>query len=213
MKKCPGQEVLTELAFALANNEKLSSLLKSAAEHIAQCDACKRCVDEHIDFIGAAKQLLAASETEPGSDCLDNNILAAYVDGTLSVVMREKTEAHMAQCQYCVRQLAGLAVTMERVESDCEDGAASTPSPVQYVVALIRTGLKLIAHPSDGFTPLPLAPVQVLGPDATTLQGNCGWVQTLGPYRFSTLIASEHTESVTLTISIEGECADRKSVV
>jgi len=54
---------------------------------------------------------------EKGPDCLDNNTIAAYIDGTLQGEERQRAERHMAECDYC-RELMASAAGLERDASE-----------------------------------------------------------------------------------------------
>ena len=44
-------------------------------------------------------------------DCLTPDVLAAWMDGTLSVAERSAAEAHAADCAHCQAMLAAIALT------------------------------------------------------------------------------------------------------
>ena len=83
---------------------------KALADHLKACPACSAEVRD-IESVSAALR----SGEKPGTatpDCLSEELLAAFADGTVDAEGRERGVGHLATCGYCQRALASLAAAL-----------------------------------------------------------------------------------------------------
>lgn len=148
--QCLTEATLSDLAF---NDD--TDAPRDAEQHIEECPACAARLSE---FRTIAQGLQRAADMKLNSQlsdhCLSENYLAEYLDNVLPEHQRDAVEAHLAECQRCVRTLTEARA--------CLDDAL--PSAVAYVIQRIGEGLELIRKPATGFSLLDHNPVTVLGP-------------------------------------------------
>ena len=133
--------------------------------------------DQHEDFlrlvasISALQGHLACAECQQGVSCVDDNTLAEFVDGVLPTEALPMVERQLAQCGGCLHKALELA----RLTSEL----APRPAWPEVVVAFARRGLRILAMPAEGFQPLALRSLSLMGPDtdASTAQR---WTQVHG---------------------------------
>ncbi|MEO8677902.1 MAG: CHAT domain-containing protein [Vicinamibacterales bacterium] len=68
---------------------------------------------------------MSKSGMDRRSDCLDPEVLAAYVDRGLSLSERARVESHLASCFQCAALLAGVVRTVEALSDHSTTGAAT----------------------------------------------------------------------------------------
>lgn len=132
---------------------------------------------QHEDFlrlvasISALQGRLACAGCRQGSACLDDNTLAEFVDGVLPPGALPMVERQLAQCGGCLHKALELA----RLTSEL----APRPAWPEVVVACARRGLRILAKPAEGFQPLALQSLPLMGQDtdASTAQR---WTQAQG---------------------------------
>lgn len=102
--------------------------------------------------------------------CPDEESLASYLSGVLADDAREKVEAHLAECSYCLEETvvaykAGEDQGLERVPQRLLNGAMElvkeTESLFDLVVRFVKDSVELVS--SVGFTTLTPVPVGVRG--------------------------------------------------
>lgn len=152
------QEHLVELAFALANGERLTAPQESLAKSLAANPALAALVEEYVRVIGVLRSAYAR-ETDPAIDAhLDDETLAAYVDGVLDEGEQERVERVLAGSAYWFRQY----VSLKEVLREVEDGLGLA----RFAIQIVRRGLSWVAHPEIGFEFRPVASPAMLGEDA-----------------------------------------------
>lgn len=102
---CPAPGDL--LAYAEGATEDAAS--EAVARHVQNCDDCARRLRE----MRALTKLLRAGARpgEPGSDCANWELVAAYAEGSVSGIEAERVERHIAACPVCLAMLAELWLT------------------------------------------------------------------------------------------------------
>lgn len=191
----PPREMLVELAFARANGEDAPSL-KSAEKHAATCGPCRELLSTYLRTIEGLREVYAEGpERAITGACLDDNAFAAYLDGALSPEERDAAERHIAWCARCLEQLV-----------ECHDVAAevarAAKSVLRYAIGMARDGLRILAHPETGFTPVALEPVPVLGPE--TPAKPCAWRQSAGSFTLEFTLTPEAQGAYTLALTLRG---------
>ncbi len=157
---CLPESELLDLAFERLGRRPSHATSGGAGSHVERCPACKARLVEYTGMLAGVKKRL--DETPPDqAACLDDEIIAAYMDDKLDAPAREEAEAHFASCQNCLRQLRELAQCMEDLE-DSPGQAALT-----FVVEVGRRVLRMLATPDEGFSPAEQAPAPALAPDDT----------------------------------------------
>jgi hypothetical protein len=108
--------------------------------------------------------LLARTEhrdTAPAGPCPDAEVLAAYLDATLTPAERDGVEAHAADCGRCALQL-GTVVRLEDVSGAPQHAPVRRWSPrlawMVPAVTAVLVGAVYVALPSRGVAPEPPAP-------------------------------------------------------
>jgi len=200
---CPNHSELIEFAFALAKQADMPPSGRHLSEHVAQCEDCKQELRNSLDMLGLLDAVLADNALTPTQPCLDDNVIAAYVDGRLSRAERDAAECHMAGCQRCLRQLADLSRLLEEV-------ADSNPSILRFVIRVVQNGLRIFEHPVEGFSPVKLAPVSVLSADAEAQispANALAWCQITGPFSIRFGLTQDADGFFTLTISAKEDSA------
>jgi len=77
---------------------------------------------------GAMQKALAAHKDQAAGSCLDENILAAYMEARLDPSERQRVENHASNCVSC-QELMGLALRLFEPEAELEAAeAAESPS-------------------------------------------------------------------------------------
>ena len=105
--------------------------------------------------------LLARTEhrdTAPAGPCPDAEVLAAYLDATLTPAERDGVEAHAADCGRCALQL-GTVVRLEDVSGAPQHARVRRWSPrlawMVPAVTAVLVGAVYVALPSRGVAPAP----------------------------------------------------------
>ena len=105
--------------------------------------------------------LLARTEhrdTAPAGPCPDAEVLAAYLDATLTPAERDGVEAHAADCGRCALQL-GTVVRLEDVSGAPQHARLRRWSPrlawMVPAVTAVLVGAVYVALPSRGVAPAP----------------------------------------------------------
>lgn len=105
--------------------------------------------------------LLARTEhrdTAPAGPCPDAEVLAAYLDATLTPAERDRVEAHAADCGRCALQL-GTVVRLEDVSGAPQHAPVRRWSPrlawMVPAVTAVLVGAVYVALPSRGVAPAP----------------------------------------------------------
>jgi hypothetical protein len=105
--------------------------------------------------------LLARTEhrdTAPAGPCPDAEVLAAYLDATLTPAERDVVEAHAADCGRCALQL-GTVVRLEDVSGAPQHARVRRWSPrlgwMVPAVTAVLVGAVYVALPSRGLAPAP----------------------------------------------------------
>lgn len=111
---------------------------------------------------------ILARPGEPGgrhAGCLDETALAALVDGDLPPTERADLEAHLADCEWCVRRLALLT-------SLAGEEAAQEALPADVPSAATRAARSLVGAPSRGHGSARWAAAAAV---IALLSGGLGW--------------------------------------
>ena len=116
---CPAETALEE--FALGRLEAPQA--EAVAAHVKVCAACRRFVD---DMRAEGELLTGALSACPPADvaaCLDDEMLAQYLDRSLSPEDREEAEKHLAACRRCQARLVALHRELKAVRAAeaCEE--------------------------------------------------------------------------------------------
>jgi anti-sigma factor ChrR (cupin superfamily) len=83
---------------------------KAVAHHLSVCPTCSA----EARKVEAVRATLRSGEKagHPTTECLDEDLLAAFADGTVDAEAREKGLQHLATCSYCQRVVASLAAAL-----------------------------------------------------------------------------------------------------
>jgi anti-sigma factor RsiW len=99
--------------------DRLDARKAGAVEHhVRTCGNCRESVAAFRaegDLLTAA---LAAQQSVTLGDCLDNELLAQYVDATLSPDERAEAEEHLAACRPCQRRLVALYRELKALQDE-----------------------------------------------------------------------------------------------
>ncbi len=188
------EEKMVELAFGVANSEKLSRDHERLLERIQASPGALAKFDEYLRTISEARaafdELTGPAGAAPAP--IDDNTLAEYLDGVLSEAERGQVEARLVSEPGALQQLAGLA---ELLESGEDESPALT-----FVIELAKKGLRMLSHPTEGFELIPLQPAAVLGPERT--QRIQTWTQRLGPVHVHCTLQATKDDLLGLTIKL-----------
>jgi hypothetical protein len=128
--------------------------------------------------IGSAIQTLLSKRTATGTraGCPDENSLAAYVTGSISDQQRDRLEDHLAQCRFCLSEVAaanqagesGMTTApqwlMERAMALAS--GPKQPRVVDLVVRLVKESVELVRQSGDWIPTMVPQPVGVRGTTA-----------------------------------------------
>ena len=199
---CPSQEKIIEFALRQTCGEPISSEWRHIEQHLPQCPACTARVREYTQAIHGARHAFPV-HAPSGQPCLDDNVLAAYVDHTLPREERDAVEEHLAACQACLRSVAELA----RLTESHSESPAESPSLIQYVVQVAKDGLRLLSLPEQGFSLLPYAAMQALGPNEHREDGSPvqQWIQSEGELALHFTLRQVDDRHVNMDLAFPGE--------
>ena len=188
------EEKMVELAFDIANSEKLSADNKRLLERIQASPGARAKFDDYLRTISEAHAAFneLTGPAEAILSPIDDNTLAEYLDGVLSDAEREQVEARLVSEPGALQQLVGLAELLEPGEDE--------RSAVTFVIEVAKKGLRLLSHPAEGFEPIPLQPAAVLGPEKT--QRIQTWTQRLGPVHVHCTLQATKDDLLGLTIKL-----------
>lgn len=113
---------------------------------------------EAVQAFDVLRQRANCNDCLDADACLDDNLLAEFVDGVLHPDDLPETEGHLAHCGSCLQKAVTLAQWTEEL--------APAPAWPQVVVGMMRKGLQLLAFPESGFTRRELTAVPVLSSGA-----------------------------------------------
>ena len=173
-------EKLAELAFALIGNAPPVPNQESLLDCIRQDSHNKRILSDYIQILRGMNQ-----ETTPDVEPLDEELVAAYVDGSLPESMREQAETLFSRSCRARPLWIDLIQTLHDGEEmkKVRDLGLEKSSVLTFVVALVQKGIQLLAHPENGFSLASAQPVMVLGgtpENNTDAPKICEWNQQLG---------------------------------
>lgn len=191
---CLTQKQLVEMAQVAASGEELTPRQAPALEHIHACEACKKNVAEYAQTAQGLRRIMGTVSTEERKpDCLSDEDLAAYADHAMAPDERELAETHLARCEVCLDQLSELAAIVN----------GNATSAFEYVIGLMRDGLKLLAHPEAGFTKLQTCEAVVLGPaqaEQHEIESTCRWTQMADAIELS--FSTHYIDSAHVSIAL-----------
>jgi hypothetical protein len=170
---CLTNSELIELALATATGGRADS---TAAEHARTCSACGRALAEYVSVLdGVASASQAAMIHEARTSCLNDEEVAAFVDGTTPREKRAGIETHITRCGACFERVAELTRLARELDDD------RIPF-VEFVLRIARDGLSLLKRPLEGFRELELEPVMLLGEPASAepARNVVAWAQSIG---------------------------------
>ncbi len=188
------EEKMAELAFGVANSEKLSGDDESLLERIQASPGARAQFDEYLRTISEARAALdeLTRPAKAGLTPIDDNTLAEYLDGVLGDEEREQIEARLVREPGALKQLVGLAELL--------GSGADETSAVTFVIELAKKGLRLLSHPAEGFEMIHLQPAAVLGPEQ--VQPIQSWTQRLGPVHVHCTLQATKEDLLGLTIKL-----------
>ena len=107
--------------------------LLSLADHLAECEACRRLIERalggDLSFLALRSAILSeAKDASAGHP--DPTSMAAYVDGTLSGEELQALKDHLTQCDHCsltAEDLRSFATAGSQWRAAAEGGAALSP--------------------------------------------------------------------------------------
>lgn len=191
---CPSRDELAELAFLAAKGEESKPPF---GEHLSECPSCAPVYSEYCRIVDALiSAARSADDEDKTSPCLNDNLLAEYVDHALNAEDQRSVELHLASCLACIRDLLALHELVESTDSQT--------SVLTFVVGLAKKGLEVLSHPPEGFTPLQASPVPVLdGKSAGTLHKSTAWTQRAGDYAFQFRVNQEEGARASVLVGLE----------
>jgi hypothetical protein len=140
----------------------------------------------------AASLRVAADQASPcDRPCLDDNLLAEYVDGVLGRADRGEVERHLAACPTCLDEAVSLASLVHEV--------VPAPPLTEVALHLVGRGLHWLSRPAEGFSEEALSPVPVLSA-ATTEAPARRWTQTVGDTTLRFTASMPEHELLTLVV-------------
>jgi len=198
---CPTHDDLLKLAFQKIENDSVEDATDRHARD------CVNCQDRLMEYVNVLRRMQHAermrAQAPATNDCLDDNDLAAYSDGGLAEADRDRVESHLVRCARCLDGYVQLSEILVEVSE-------KPLSSIAFVVELARNSLRLISHPSEGFTVAQLAPASILGSDETGKESTermQAWTQTVGNYAIgiAAIQKDESHANVSLTIAERGD--------
>lgn len=143
---CPDDGEIAAFVDAAAERAGYDSFL----EHICDCERCYeiwrdtraavldlRVPGDEVEATPAIRNVLtalASAASKPVGACLDDNLIAAYVDNALNGDERETVEAHLASCQPCYQTWSVVAMAV--AEDDAVPEAPPAPKTAEVVAPI-----------------------------------------------------------------------------
>jgi uncharacterized surface anchored protein len=90
---------------------------------------------------------LASGEARRTPECLDDNLVAGYVAGSLSSGEKSHAERHLGSCRYCF----GHVVEIQNVLTMHELGLLKRPSPEPLMLRVLEKAIEIITHTKEKF--------------------------------------------------------------
>lgn len=200
---------LTEAALSDLTLMKLSQVpsVPSTNEAHAHIQSCPKCTKEWAHHLRIAQGIATAAlefNAELAGPCLDENVLAEFVDRVLDNSERDAVMHHLAHCQSCVAQVAELTSIMEEVH----------PTTWSYWFKRVADKITLPVHPAQGFMPLSHEPAMVLehrNDEQTVLS----WTQETGDcsVQFDLHELKQSLYAIQLTVRTDSIPLDKCSLV
>ncbi len=189
--RCPSRTEVLESAYALVDGETPELMA-----HMKACALCSSVFEDYVRTIREVKEGLEAAPDRTDEPCLDDNAVAAYVDGSLDNRCRAAIEAHLADCRACRKEVSELLNLVETLPG------TALKQTMHYLIGLGARGLQFIAHPAEGFLPLEPAGATLLGAadDGNAVREACRWTQTCGGLTLECCAMRREPGRVDLTI-------------
>jgi hypothetical protein len=88
----------------------------AANEHLAQCPDCRDALRDAMPDVStrAVQRLMPAAED---ADCLDDDLMARYVQGNVDAFETEIVEMHLEDCSFCAADVADLKALRQKLET------------------------------------------------------------------------------------------------
>jgi hypothetical protein len=181
-----------ELALSLATQpgEAGEDVLLQAGIPVQRHEAFR----EAVQILRTLREAAGCAECRDPEGCMDDNLLAEFVDGVLSREELEAVERQLAHCAACLRKAVALAELAHEL--------LPAPTLAEVVVGIARRGLRVLAYPGSDFALHPLRPVPVL--DAigeTTLAQR--WSMAQGGIHATFTLVAEDGGTATLELALE----------
>ncbi len=193
---------MVELAFAVRLGERL------LPDQVKQLDLIRSDLRDSDLFDGILGLLddiqSCVSCTEEAGDMhepVDEELLAAFLDGSLDRRGRDRTIALLARSRAAREVFTDLARTLK----DIGFNESKSVSAYEYLIGVGQGILRFLATPTEGFMSLQAQPAAVLGPNAHAAEKDCRWVQSAGDVRVTFHVTPARTATVNLHVCIGNE--------
>jgi len=162
--KCPSLESLS----AYIEGELSAGETALIEKHLSQCEACQTeiemfgGVDRVLKDFVQYEQLFSAQTEE---SCLSDDLIVALVTGTADDLQRKQAEIHLAECSFCLHEVAlmqkkislarqdQLPDVPENLKRQTLDAIMrhewKSPSILSIVIEFIQEGLRLLSPVDD----------------------------------------------------------------
>lgn len=161
---------------------------------------CQRHADfrEVVQALRALREAAGCAGCNDAAGCLDDNLLAEFVDGALPPEERDAVEHRLAHCAGCLRKAVALAELAHEL--------LPAPGLAEVVVGMARRGLRMLSYPGSDFTLHALRPVPVLSAlEETALAQR--WSVTHGGITATFTLIAEEEGMATLELALERDGA------
>ena len=189
---CLPDNELIELAFARLGQRPRTPASQKTNSHVQNCPVCSARLAQYLTMLKGVRKCLGETPTA-NTECLEDEVIAAYLDDELDTGAREEAEAHFASCQECLRQLRELAQCVQDVEESPAEQA------LMFAVEIGKRALRMLAAPDDGFLLGEQTPVPSLAPGDTN-HVLC-WTQRVGELELWLRLIRVDDAHVTLRIA------------
>ena len=142
---CPRPDSLQRFAAKQASPAEMEEIRR----HAADCGPCRQAIEStQVDLILEKMAWPGASLPPSSGECADAMTLAAYVEGNLSVQEKASVDGHLARCEACRDEVAGLVERLETIgeapETAREPREAVAGTPWETLTRRITAWSKLI---------------------------------------------------------------------
>jgi len=191
---------LNDLAFALLNGEKLDGKQAKLLDR-AGSDPCEEALlRDSVCLLRDIREIdLSTGDNEHSNEeYFNEELLAAFLDGSLDHIGRERVIALLSKSRKARRMLAELAQTLRDAGLLGTEGTAS----FEYLIGVAKDALRFLLHPNDGFTLIQAQAAPVLGTTECEMGKACEWTQSSGDLSVTFRVFQKTDGRVHLHVSV-----------